>query len=433
MNERRLTGAAMVLVGCTVLWCVPAGELGAGAKGKPLGENAAPPGSLLVCPTRGTACQVLGPRAVVSPGALLIALPGARGDVELAQGKARLTLAGSYPQDVDLPVLDSAVRLHKPDGVDLDFTLARGRVLLAHSGPKGALKVRARFADQVLHLELSEPGTVVALEAYRHWPVGTPFDPEPKKEQRPVADAFLLLVKGQLSVRLNDGAEHSGLRGRVLHHWNSHRGELGPLAVKELPPWVSADPADKAARAALDRFRQRLVKEGLQRGRTAALNDADGAQRVLAVHVTGALDDRAGLLEALHNARHADVRQAAILSLRHHAARSVEHDVGLYQALRKRKYTPGQAETVMHLLHGFHQVALTRPETYQALIRYLTHDQLPVRELAIGHLHHLVPKGRSIGYDAAASAQARERAQAAWQKLIPRGEVPPPPKPDKGV
>ena len=55
----------------------------------------------------------------------------------------------------------------------------------------------------------------------------------------------------------------------------------------------------------------------------------------------------------------------------------------------------------MQLLHS--PFDLDRPETYDALIAYLRHSRLPVRELARWHLYRLVPAGRKIVYDAAAS------------------------------
>jgi hypothetical protein len=35
-----------------------------------------------------------------------------------------------------------------------------------------------------------------------------------------------------------------------------------------------------------------------------------------------------------------------------------------------------------------------------------------------------VPEGKNIPYNAAAPAEERGRAQAAWRKLIPQGKVP---------
>jgi hypothetical protein len=78
---------------------------------------------------------------------------------------------------------------------------------------------------------------------------------------------------------------------------------------------------------------------------------------------------------------------------------------------------------VLQLLHSPFDSKL--PETYEALIGYLRHDKLPVRELARWHLQRLAPKITDIPYDAAGSAAEREKAYQEWKKRIPDGKLPP--------
>jgi hypothetical protein len=117
------------------------------------------------------------------------------------------------------------------------------------------------------------------------------------------------------------------------------------------------------------------------------------------------------------------VREAAVLALRHRIARGQAQDLAVYTSLQK-KLSVGQAEIVMNLLHGFGEQERGRPETYDVLIRYLQHDQPAIRELARWNLYALVPAGKEIAYDAADPTDQRGRAQAAWRKLIPEGQVP---------
>jgi len=91
------------------------------------------------------------------------------------------------------------------------------------------------------------------------------------------------------------------------------------------------------------------------------------------------------------------------------------------------RLSAAQAETVLQLLHS--PFAADQPETYEALIAYLGHSQLAVRELARWHLYRLAPAGRDIKYDAAADEAERTKAVEAWKKFIPRGELPPREKP----
>ena len=115
---------------------------------------------------------------------------------------------------------------------------------------------------------------------------------------------------------------------------------------------------------------------------------------------------------------------AGIDALFHYIGRGSAEDVRLYESLVAENLKPGQAGIIMDLLHGMSAEARLRPETYDALITYLQSDQLAIRELAAMNLYGLVPQGRSIAFDAAAPAEQRARAQAAWRKLIPEGQVP---------
>ena len=78
-------------------------------------------------------------------------------------------------------------------------------------------------------------------------------------------------------------------------------------------------------------------------------------------------------------------------------------------------------------MHDLGERDLASPDTYDLLINYLAHPQLPVRELAVWHLYTLVPAGQKIRYSASGDAAARQQAQTAWRALIPPGQLPPMP------
>src|SRR5438093_13651185 len=58
----------------------------------------------------------------------LVTLPGAKSIVDLKEGDVRLTLLGNLPELSTTPVLDSAIVLHASKDLDLELTLARGRI-----------------------------------------------------------------------------------------------------------------------------------------------------------------------------------------------------------------------------------------------------------------------------------------------------------------
>jgi hypothetical protein len=178
-------------------------------------------------------------------------------------------------------------------------------------------------------------------------------------------------------------------------------------------------------------LRDKSLDDALADLRAFADHDADairaGVARRLEVYVFGATDDLPQLVQCLTDAKHADVRDAAIGALRHWIGRGPGQDQKVYDLLvTQEKYKPTQAEVVMQLLHSPFQA--DEPETYQTLIDYLRHDNLAVRELARWHLSRLAPAGKDIAYDAAGTAEERAKAYNKWKELIPEGKLPPKPK-----
>ena len=128
-------------------------------------------------------------------------------------------------------------------------------------------------------------------------------------------------------------------------------------------------------------------------------------------------------------ARSLDQWDFGITVLRHWLGRSRGQDQRYYEILRTtRGYTPGQAQTIVQLLFGFSAEDLQQPETYEVLIDYLIHEKPAIRNLASWHLVRLVPQGKSIPHKPNGSLADAQTTYEAWKKLIPRGELPPPPK-----
>jgi len=122
------------------------------------------------------------------------------------------------------------------------------------------------------------------------------------------------------------------------------------------------------------------------------------------------------------------VRDQAVLTLRNWIGRQPGHLGQLREHLTKtKKYSPPQARTITQLLKGFDERDRKEPQIYQLLIEALDFAVLPIRELAYWNLERLAPAGQRIAYDAAADEAARHRAVEEWRRLIPEGQLPPPP------
>ncbi len=404
------------------------------------GTSTAPAGTLL---TRGAADEswrVAARDAEVFSGDALLALPLSRASVLSKGGAVQIEFLGNLPQLSPLPVLESAVTLHAAKAADLEFTLQRGRIAVMNRKEKGAAVVRLRLPDGAWELTLNDPRTEVALEKFGRWARGVPFLTDPMSGEAPTQDLVLLVLKG--SVELKAGGRRFAMTappGAAYFHWDSVAGnDPGPRLRSDLPAWHSGDavvtPEGKAALSVLDEVAKRYEKarkpEDVVRGLMAdADKEADavraGAMRRGAVYGMAALDQLGGLTEALgHKAP--DVRETAVVALRHWIGRGAGQDLKLYDFLQKsEKFSPAHAEAAVDLLHSYGDVDLRKPETYEVLIAYLRHPRPAVRELASWHLYRLVPAGKDIAYDPAGPAEGGEAAYKAWKNLVPTGQLPP--------
>jgi hypothetical protein len=150
------------------------------------------------------------------------------------------------------------------------------------------------------------------------------------------------------------------------------------------------------------------------------------ANRVLAIYSLGACDATSALIDALQDPR-TDVRETAILALRDWTSLHADRDLKLYKQLHDDKgYTWHHAEIVMTLLHSPSEEAIRKPDTYVALLAYLQHDKLAIRELGWWHLSRLDPDGaKEIPFDPAGPSEQRAAVVAKWKQRIPEGKVPP--------
>src|SRR6516162_5270702 len=400
----------LILFGLVI--CLVAGIGPAGNKEKQvvIGRLFSPIGTLLVQKDGKQGWSFPELYTGLASGSRLLVLPGAKGVVQVKEGDVNLTLSGRLAGLAPSPVLGAAARLHAGKAFDLDMTLEEGRALI----------------------ENRKKDTVVGLESYRAWPAGTPFSAKPIKDREPEIHLDLLILKGKVELLLKT-ERHSlqaPAKGALRFHLSSFGGFRGPVLLAKVPTWVKPA-ADKSAQATawykeVESLRRLLAdKKALDGILAERLKQKDSLKRAVAVLSGGAVGDRNLILAGLNDEKSGDVRRAAVFALAHEANRSQAADIGLYKALLGKKYTRGQAEIFMHLLHGFSAKDLLRPETYETLISYLQHKDLGIRELAAGRLYGLVPQGKDIIYDAAGASEERARGQAAWRKLIPEGKLPP--------
>jgi hypothetical protein len=386
-------------------------------------------GTLLSRETPQAPWQVVDPAAAVNSGHVLVGMPGAV--LTTRDGAVGLEFQTDF--DSPLPVLECALILHRNPEFDLDLTLDRGRVDLTNRKKEGAARICLHCHGEIWQITLPEPGASLAAEVYGRWPRGSRFVKEPGPKEVPWAEMLFLVLKGQADLRFG-GTQYllSAPPGPASIQWDNQFGmDEAPQFLKELPAWATGAGQNRSAeeqakyRAARERFIRTAADQGPEAALDALLNSDEPIDRRVGVIAAGALDELPRLAAFFKQTKHADLLDTAILVLRHWTGRGPGQDQKLYHGLiDKGGFTPLQAESMLQLLHGFNEEDLAEPATYELLIRYLTDSRLAIRALAHWHLVRMVPGGRDIAYNPLDDKEALQKAQQAWQKLIPPGQVP---------
>jgi hypothetical protein len=376
----------------------------------------------------------------VSSGRTLVSLPASKSVLQLGKG-LKVTLVGSISElFYVLPLYESMIELHAHEQLDLDMTLRRGRVRIA-AGERPA-RVRIRFDNPTqpsqhdfFDIALQSPGTEVLVDRWFGFPPNERFYRNPKDPNRvgPYAGMACVVISGSVLLKAGDVSRTlSAPPGPALIAWSSLKGLDQPVETKTLPEGITSyqplpQGVDSRVRTdilrARDDLHQSLSTKAVDVTLAEGLKSPDLATRRLACVSLGAIDDLATLVEQLEQTPAPDLRLTAIEVLRNWIAAGRDHEHKLYEVL-KTKYRAFEAENIVSLLHDPAERDLTNPDTFDLLISYLNHPQLPMRELARWHLVRLAPAGQKIPYNPTADAATRQQAQAAWRALIAANQPP---------
>ena len=425
-----------ILAGCAVVFLVLVNSLPAAdpppARG-PVARYTGESGGLLRRGSPNWPWQPVRQGKDLYSGDLLVG--GMEAKLETLDGDVSLAVRGDLAELSPYPVMETAFILHETKDFDLDFTLERGRIIVTNQKKTGPAKVRITVRGKAGEFTLKEPGASFALEIYGRWPAGVPFKLDAKPEDGPPLALVLLILKGEVAVKtpLREVTlkEPPGIGMFITDNLdNSIRSE--PLFISKLPAWAVGGPPTermKKVQEALAKLYKQVLAKPVDEVLKEFVASEDPIERRMAVLLMGALDDLEDLGEALMNAKHRDVWDAAVLALRHWIGRAPGQDKILYEGLiARRGFKPVQAEGILTLLHSFGEDELNTPETYEMLISYMENDKLGVRGLAYWHLSRLVPEGQKFNYDPLAPKEQREEAIKKWRALIPVGKLPPKPK-----
>jgi hypothetical protein len=390
---------------------------------------------------------VLRPESKVSTAQTLISLPGYRSLLALDSG-VHLTLWGNLPEfSAFPPVLESVVMLHVPAaGTDLDFTLDRGRVVVANrKNPAGPARVRLRFLREAWELELPDHKSEVALELW-----GLPQKPADDRGRASPPTCLGLFTKGRVLVKTPretlDLADHSRVSWQNLEPEKAYR-----TALPELPAWWAKQPDNKTPK--VQKALRSLLDWGEQLGgsnaspekratptaetapvvttiKTQVEEVKDPDNQDVGVFFLAALDEVEPLVDCLKDRQNPNVRGATVLALQAWLSRGGQHAAELVRILEKRGVARDKADLVVRLLHFYTPDALDRRQTYEELVNQLDDEEFLVRHLSFWQLDQLGVGGRlpaeakMIDYDPSWDAQKRQPAVEQWRKLVASGKVP---------
>lgn len=398
-------------------------------KAKPAVRSTAVHGALLT-QTKALGWESVAAKTDVPADRLLVALFGA--EFRSLNDAVEAKLIADVGQRGPFPVLEGAVLFHANPKYDLDATLDRGILILVNTKKSGAANVLLRVNTEVFEVTLHEPKAKVGVEVYgRHVP--GPPNLASAKTDAPVGNVAFFALEGEVVITTEKHATRlHAPPGNALYLWDNltrmphvHRFEALPDSVKPM------DAEERKLFETIGGFAKAWSDKSDTLGKTLAqaARSADASERKAAVVALGALDELPGLVRTLSDKDHADVRDMAVLTLRHWLGRKPGQSIRMNQFLIKEQgYTPTQAKNLLYLFNGIEDAKLRQPETFDLLIQALNHAKMPTRELARWHLVRLVPDGKAIPYDAAAAEPMRLQAIAEWRRLVPEGELPVPPK-----
>ncbi len=377
----------------------------------------------------------LAPESPVFTAESLVSLPGYQSELRTS-GNVDVLLWGNVPEVVNGGPLESAITLHYNPLLDLEFTLDRGRVYLTSRKEKTA-KVRLRFGTgEVWDLDL-EPGAVIALQMTREYTYEFQYQPG----LAPYMELDFLVVKGEAAVTMGHlflgDLQPSSHRNRMT--WNNKGRAPRPYYAETEPPELSTKPTDpkKATevKVPLEELAMRLAKNDkmVASNLEEAVESGRALEGVLAVRGLGAIGAIPKVIDILGNPKLAQgARHEAIFVLRAWIGRGTVYDKQLYDPekkdgwLIKKDYDPIDAKAVFDLLHAFYYLdAQSQPEVIDALINYLRHPKLAVRELAFWHLLRS-PAGRvQLNYNATWDQERRDKAVDEMRRLRRENKLPP--------
>ncbi|MCI0361685.1 MAG: hypothetical protein L0211_24640, partial [Planctomycetaceae bacterium] len=344
--------------------------------------------------------QRMPPRAVLSAGERLVALPAFRPQIAVASG-VQVTFAG-----------ESSVRLGEPNGNGASrMTVEDGRLLMVTVGAPGA-QVELDLGGVRGVLTLVDADSAAAISVKKFLPPGT--DPE-SMPPFPVVEIFNTF--GRVTWEETDVARVEIPKNQVrIYAGGDPPDNYGPFA---LPEWIDAKsivPIDRESQTVLERL---LVGDkALNLSLAEALEHRQVNVRALAARCLAVLGEFEPILKELNDPRQYSFWNGEFATLRQCIQRGQEPAGALKATIERLR--PDVAAELYRMLWGFSVDQLAKDEAAN-LVKELESEHMDVRVLAIQNLMTIT--GAMEFYRAEKKPEDSRAAIQAWRSRLAKKTI----------
>lgn len=339
---------------------------------------------------------------VLVAGERLVVLPTFRPQIALPSA-VQLLFAGEGALQMLEPGEDQVPRV----------AIEYGRIRAVTAGKAGAA-VELDLAGISGRLTLADADSAVAIRVARWAPPGS--DPR-VAEGMPVVELYNL---GGRALWQPSGGSQVEIPPR---HVRLYVGVEPPqtLGPFQPPEWIEArsvPPIDRQAAAVLERALD--VARPLNLSLQEMTKDRRVEVRALAARCLAALDDFDAVIRELNDSRQYSFWSGDLEALRLALARGPETAAKVYETLKLLRST--DADDLFRLLWGYSPEQLARGGAAQ-LVRYLEHESMDVRVLALLNLQAITGKTEFYRPDRPLNQPQTRTAIQNWKQLLEKGQI----------
>lgn len=339
---------------------------------------------------------------VLRAGERLVVLPTFRPQLALPSA-VQLLFAGEGALQVLQPGEDQVPRV----------AIEYGRIRAVTAGKPGA-QVELDLAGITGRLTLADADSAVAIRVARWAPPGT--DPR-VAEGMPVVELYNQSGRAVWQPSGGSAVEIPPRHVRLYVGVDPPQ-TLGPF---QPPEWIDArsvPPIDRQAAAVLERALD--VARPLNLSLQEMTKDRRVEVRALAARCLAALDDFDAAIRELNDSRQYSFWSGDVEALRLALARGPETAAKVYETLKLLR--SADADDLYRLLWGYSPEQLARGGAAQ-LVRYLEHEAMDVRVLAILNLQAITGKTEFYRPDRPLNQPQTRTSIQNWKQLLEKGQI----------